>query len=290
MLRPLWANPRDGRQGKACSVDVPREAGSATAFQPGSPLEGLRQGPWPSLLTYKPNKGMIVPIMGSKSHQPTDPIGSALFGATRQAVLRLLFGHTDQRFYQRQIIHSLRLGSGTVQRELEQLAGAGILTRTVEGRQTYFQANRKCPVFEELHGLIRKTFGVAQVLQRGLTALAAKVQLAFIYGSMATSSETTGSDVDVMVVGEQVSMHDVISALAEAQRDLGREVNPSVYRIEEFCRKLAQGQHFLSSVVSGPKIFLIGDENELARLAQIRMAQGAQDESAGNRRPLRHRR
>jgi DNA-binding transcriptional ArsR family regulator len=86
--------------------------------------------------------------MGSASHEPTDPIGSALFGATRQAVLRLLFGHTARRFYQRQIIRSLRLGSGTVQRELERLAGAGILTRNVEGRQTYFQANRKCPVFD----------------------------------------------------------------------------------------------------------------------------------------------
>jgi len=228
--------------------------------------------------------------MGIRDLTVTDPIGSALFGATRQAVLRLLFGHTDQRFYQRQIIRSLRLGSGTVQRELEQLVGSGILTRTVEGRQTYFQANRKCPVFEELHGLTRKTFGVAQVLKRGLDALAAKVQLAFIYGSMATGGETTGSDVNVMVVGERVSMHDVVSALAEAQRDLGREVNPSVYRTEEFCRKLAQGRHFLSSVVSGPKIFLVGDENELTGLAQIRIAQGAQDKPAGNRRPVRRRR
>jgi len=228
--------------------------------------------------------------MGATVHQHSGPIGAALFGATRQAVLRLLFGHTDQRFYQRQIIRSIHLGSGTVQRELEQLVGAGILTRTVEGRQTYFQASRKCPIFEELHGLIRKTFGVAQVLQSGLTLLAGKVQLAFIYGSMATGSETSSSDVDVMVVGEEVSMHDIVSALSEAQRDLGREVNPSVYRTEEFCRKLAQGQHFLSGVVSGPKIFLIGDENELARLAQIRVAQGAQDKSARDRRPLRRRR
>lgn len=234
--------------------------------------------------------GIIVPVMGSSNHNHAGPIGTALFGATRQAVLRLLFGHTDQRFYQRQIIRSIRLGSGTVQRELEQLVGAGILTRTVEGRQTYFQADRNCPVFDELRGLVRKTFGVAEVLQSGLAALAGKVQLAFIYGSMAAGSETTASDVDVMVVGEQVSMHDVVSVLAEAQRDLGREVNPSVYRTEEFCRKLAQGQHFLSSVVSGPRIFLIGDENELARLAQIRMAQGAQDEPARDRRPLRRRR
>ena len=230
-----------------------------------------------------------MPRMGIIRAIVTDPIGAALFGATRQAVLRLLFGHTDQRFYQRQIIRSCRLGSGTVQRELDQLVRAGIFTRTVEGRQTYFQANRQCPVFEELRGLIRKTFGVAQVLRSGLAALTGKIQLAFIYGSMASGGETTGSDVDVMVVGERVSMQDVVPALAAAQRDLGREVNPSVYRTGEFCRKLAQGQHFLSRVVSGPILFLIGDENELRGLAQIRMAQGAQDEPAGNRRPPRRR-
>ena len=234
--------------------------------------------------------GTIVPVMGSTGHEPADRIGSALFGATRQAVLRLLFGHSHQRFYQRQIIGSLRLGSGAVQRELERLTGAGILTRSVEGRQTYFQANRDCPVFEELHGLIRKTFGVAEALRAGPAALAAQIQLAFIYGSVVTGAETAGIDVDVMVVGERVPMDDVVTALAEAQRDLGREVNPSVYRTEEFCRKLAQGHHFLSSVVSGPKIFLIGDENELAGLAPIRMAQGAQDKPAGDRRPLRRRR
>lgn len=219
-----------------------------------------------------------------------DSIGAALFGAARQAVLQLLFGHADQRFYQRQIIRSLNMGSGAVQRELEQLVASGILRRTVEGRQTYFQVNRDCPVFEELRGLVRKTFGVAEVLQQGLAELAAEVRLAFIYGSVAAGAETAGSDVDVIVVGDGLSLDDVVGALAEAQRDLGREVNPSVYRSEEFCRKLAQGQHFLARVVSGPKIFLIGDENELAGLSTVRMAHAAQDQSSGNRRAVRRRR
>lgn len=197
-----------------------------------------------------------------------DSIGAALFGVTRQAVLRLLFGHTDQRFYQRQIIGSIGIGSGTVQRELAQLVNAGIVTRTVEGRQTYFQANRGCLVFEELHGLIRKTFGVAQVVSESLAKLGGKIELAFLYGSLAAGSETAASDVDVMIVGREISLHDAVSALSDAQSELRREVNPSVYRTGEFCRKLAEGHHFLSSVVAGPKIFLIGDENELARLAQ----------------------
>jgi len=216
--------------------------------------------------------------------------GGALFGATRQAVLSLLFCHPDQRFYQRQIIRSLALGSGAVQRELEQLATAGIVTRTVEGRQTYFQANHNCPVFAELRSLIRKTFGVAGALREGLVALGDKVRLAFVYGSVASGTEKAGSDVDVMVVGDEISLQDVVSALGDAQTALGTEVNPSVYRTEEFRRKLAGGHHFLSTVVAGPKIFLIGNDHELAGLAQIRVAQRAQDKSARDRGPARSRR
>jgi predicted nucleotidyltransferase len=185
--------------------------------------------------------------MGTIGDRSSDPIGKGLFGATRQGVLRVLFGHSDQRFYQRQIIRSVGLGSGAVQRELVHLVASGILRRTVEGRQTYFQANRQCPVYPELHGLIRKTFGVAQVLEEGLAAISTKIQLAVIYGSTAAGREVKGSDIDVMVVGERVSMRDVVSALGEAQRKLRREVNPSAYRTAEFCNKLAQGQHFLSS-------------------------------------------
>ena len=232
--------------------------------------------------------GTIVPRMGSFTSS-SGSLGAALFPATRQALFRLLFGHADQRFYQRQIIRSLRLGSGAVQRELEQLVSAGILTRTVDGRQTYFQANRHCPVFEELKGLVRKTFGMAEVLRDGLAGLGDKVQLAFVYGSVATGSETAPSDIDVMAIGERVSLDDVVSALRTAQHELRREVNPSVYRTEEFCRKLAGGYHFLSSVIAGPKIFLIGDENELERLAHVRMAQGAQAKPSRDRRSIRRR-
>lgn len=214
----------------------------------------------------------------------------ALFGATRQAVLGLLFGHADERFYQRQIIRTLGLGCGAVQRELRHLAAAGIVIRAVEGRQTYFQANRECPVFGELHGLIRKTFGTAQALREGLKELRGRIRLAFLHGSAAVGRETAASDIDVLVAGDGVSLHDVVAALGPAQKLLGREVNPTVYGSAEFCRKLAGGHHFLASVVTGPKVFLIGDDGELARLAVIRVGRGAQAEPAGDRRPVRRRR
>jgi predicted nucleotidyltransferase len=217
------------------------------------------------------------------------PLGETLFGLTRQRILALLLGHPDERFYQKRIIQAVSLGSGTVQRDLERLSRSGVLTRTVEGRQIYFQANRQCPIFDELRGIVRKTFGVARVLKEALTSLEGRIGVAFLFGSVATGRETSTSDVDVLVVGDKLSLADIVPAIAEAQRELGREINPSLYPTEEFCRKLAEGQHFVSSVVAGEKIFLIGDEHKLTRLAQIRVAQVAQDKPARNRRPVRGR-
>jgi len=171
-------------------------------------------------------------------------IGAALFGAARQAVLRILYGHADRRFYRRQLIRLLGVGNGAVQRELARLTQTGILTRTVEGRQTYFQANSQCPVFAEIRDLSRKTFGVADVLREALQPLTGSVRLAFVYGSVAAGTEKSDSDIDVMAVGDLLSLDEVVTALAPAQSSLGREVNPSVYETGEFCRRLAEGKHF----------------------------------------------
>ncbi len=228
--------------------------------------------------------------MGAEQLTSPIPPGSALFDATRRAILRLLFGNPQKRFYQREIIRRLAVGSGAVQRDIARFTRAGILVRTVEGRQTYYQANAECPIFPELRGLIRKTFGITEVLQNALCPLSDRIRFAFVFGSIASGAETASSDIDVMIVGERISMHDIVASLATVPDELGREVNPSIYGPNEFRRKLAEGQHFLSTVTSGPKLFLIGDEGELTRLAEIRMAQGAQDKRPRDRRPVRTRR
>jgi predicted nucleotidyltransferase len=233
--------------------------------------------------------GIIVPETSMNGPFVESSLARALFGATRQAVLSLLFGHPDQRFYQRQIIQRIGLGSGTVQRELQNLVLGGVLVRTVEGRQTYFQVNRQSPIFGELQSIVRKTLGVSQVLREALSKLGRRIKVAFVYGSIATGKETSVSDIDVLIIGG-VSLMDVVSATANSQRDLGREVNPSIYPVAEFCRKLAAGQHFITSVVESPKIFLIGNEQQLKRLVEKRVAQGTQHKPSRNSRPSRRRR
>jgi len=205
---------------------------------------------------------------------PDNPIGSALFSKNRRAVLALLFGHPDQAYYLRQIVRACGGGVGAVQRELGQLATAGIIRRTVRGNQVYFQADETCPIFEELKGLVVKTAGVADVLRFALAPLADRIAVAFLFGSLARAEQRRGSDVDLVVVGD-VCFSEVVGATAKTQEQLAREVNPVVYAPEEFRSKALAGQHFLSRVLEGDKIFLFGDEDELARLAPKRLADGA---------------
>ena len=209
--------------------------------------------------------GIVLPIMGSTTNRSS--LLPSLFGRTRQALLALLYTRADEAHLQEQLIRFAALGRGSVQRELEFLTRAGIVRRSLRGRQVYFQADPDCPIYSELRSLIVKTSGVADVLRVALGPLADRVSAAFIYGSVARGDEKRNSDVDVMVIGE-VSFAETTEALGPAQNTLGREVNPSVYPPAEFRAKLLAKHHFLTSVLKSEKIFLIGDQRELARLAK----------------------
>ena len=210
----------------------------------------------------------FVPIMGT---EPDTGLSATLFGKTRRSILALHYGHADEAFYVRQLLRTAQGGQGAIQRELKQLSDAGIIQRVVRGRQVYYQANPQCPVFSELRGIVVKTAGIAEVLRAQLAPLTDRIIVAFVYGSVARGEERKGSDVDAMVVGD-VTFGDVAAVLAPAQEMLGREVNPTVYPPAEFRKKIAQKHHFLGTVLKGPKLFLMGDERELARLAKKRLA------------------
>ncbi len=193
---------------------------------------------------------------------PPSPIGSALFGKSRRRVLALLFGHSDRAFFLREIARWCGVGVGPVQRELANLARAGIISRRQDGRQVYFQADPSCPVFAELRSLVVKTVAVGDVLRAALEPLRDRIRVAAVYGSAARGELRSGSDVDVLVLGD-ASMSDLVEALAPAQDKLGREVNPAVFPVEEWRELLAARQHFPKRVAEAPKIFLIGDERDL---------------------------
>lgn len=192
-------------------------------------------------------------------------IGAALFGKTRLGVLALLYGRPDQARYLSEVVRAVGAGTGVVQRELARLTAAGLLRRTVQGKQVYFQANPDSPVFADLKGLVVKTAGVVDVIQASLAPLRDGVRLALIYGSIARGEETAASDIDLLVIGK-ASLFEVVSSLADAQETLRREVNPAVFPPAEFKRKGRAQDPFLTAVVKGPKLFVIGGERELAEL------------------------
>ena len=205
-------------------------------------------------------------------------ISHGLFGQTRTAILSLLYGHADESFYLRQLVRETGAGNGAVQREVKQLSDAGLIVRKAVGNLVFYQANRKSPVFSELRGLLLKTAGVRDVLRKALAPLKTRIQVAFVYGSIAAQKERTDSDVDLMIVGD-ATFEEAVSRLSAAEKRLRREVNPTIYPAREFRAKLESGNHFLTSVLQSKKLFVFGNENDLRELSAKRLAQRASKKS-----------
>ena len=214
-------------------------------------------------------------------------IADLLFGQTRRSVLTLLYGHADETFYLRQIARLVEKSVGAVQREVRQLSDAGLITRNARGNQVLYQVNPNSPVFSELKSLILKTAGAGNVIREGLLPLHDRILLAFIYGSVARQDENVNSDVDLMVIGS-AGFAGIVASLQGAQKMLGREVNPTVYTKAGFQEKLRRGNHFLTRVLEGEKLFVIGDERELAAMAPKRLAQVAPKQPRGDNESFQH--
>lgn len=202
---------------------------------------------------------------------PASPASQSLFGHTRSALLVMLYGRPDESFYLRQLVRAVGTGHGALQRELKRLTDMGIIVRRSQGNQVLFQANVQSPIFPEIKSLITKTVGIHDVIRSSLASLGTEIRIAFVYGSVARQRERANSDVDLMVLGN-APFGEIVSALGPAQRALGREINPTVFAVDEFRSKLASGNHFLRSVMKEKKLFILGTENELAKLASKQLA------------------
>ncbi|MCL5942131.1 MAG: nucleotidyltransferase domain-containing protein [Actinobacteria bacterium] len=200
--------------------------------------------------------------MGSKEPQNTS-LADALFTRVQQRVLGLLFAQPDRSFLATELIRLAAVGTGAVHRELARLAGSGLVTVTPVGRQRHYQANRASPVFTELHGLVLKTVGLAEPLRQALAPLAERIVAAFVYGSVAKGADTAGSDIDLMILSNELSYAELFAALEGAEERIGRRVNPSLLTGEEWRKKRAEKSHFVSKISVQPKIFILGSESDL---------------------------
>jgi predicted nucleotidyltransferase len=192
-------------------------------------------------------------------------LASALFTATQQRVLGLLFGQPDRSFFATELIALAGAGSGAVQREIARLEESGLITLTRIGNQKHYQANPAAPVFSELHALVAKTIGPAAIMQTALAALGHRIRFATLYGSVAKGTDRAQSDIDVLVVGDGVTLEQLYAALAPSEKRLGRPVNPTLYTVAEFRKRRAGKNPFLNKVLSGEHHVLVGDEDAVGR-------------------------
>lgn len=183
-------------------------------------------------------------------------IGQALFTKAQQSLLALFFSNPEQSYYLNEVIRHAAMGSGAVTRELEKLASVGILTITKIGNQKHFQANKNCPIYPELTQIVLKTFGIKGALQDVLKDVLDNVEKAFIYGSIASGLEHGGSDIDLMLVGEEISYTGLMETLEPLEAKLHRPINPTIFTPEEFSLRLEEEQSFLKKVMSQPQIDL----------------------------------
>jgi len=215
-------------------------------------------------------------------------LATALFPETRQAILAVTLLEPERWWFMSDLARHLGVPPSSLQRELASLASAGILVRREEGRHVYYRADLNCPILGELQGILVKTVGLADALKDALAPLADSIDCAFVCGSIARGEVGSQSDVDLMVVGD-VGLARLSPVLKDMGGAIGRAINPTVYPAKEFAKKLAAGHHFLTSVMQHEKLYLIGDETNLAEASGRKSRGKAQDEQKRDRRAARRR-
>jgi predicted nucleotidyltransferase len=193
-------------------------------------------------------------------------IADALFSKVKQTVLGILYSKPNTAFFTNEIIRLSHSGTGAVQRELNKLAISGLVIVTEVGNQKRYQANVDIPFFNELRGIVLKTFGLVDVVKEVLKPLKDMIYLAFIYGSVARHEDTAKSDIDIMIISDNLSYGDSFQALTKAEEQLGRKINPTIYTLANWKLKSKKDNNFINQIMKQPKILLIGMEKQLNEL------------------------
>jgi predicted nucleotidyltransferase len=207
-------------------------------------------------LAILPILGIFLPILGKLSSRRS--LAGALFSSTQLRLLALLFGQPERSFFTSEIIDHVGAGSGAVQRQLKRLAEAGLVTASRVGRQTHYQANAASPLFAELRSIVQKTVGVAKPLRAALSPLRDHLSLALVYGSVAKGTDRADSDIDLMLVSDDLTLEEVYRALADTEAALVRSIQPTLYTTGEMQRRLRDSA-FVERVLTGDTIVLIGE-------------------------------
>jgi predicted nucleotidyltransferase len=191
-------------------------------------------------------------------------LSNALFSKVQQRVLALIFNNPERSFYTTEIVRKVRSGVGAVERELSKLERSELVSVERIGNRKHFRANKAAPIFEDLRGLIEKTAGLTEPLKKSLEPFANSISSAFVYGSVAKGSDTANSDIDLMVIGEDLNYSDLYTAAQNAERKLRRKVHPLFLSPDDWQRKVTDKGSVFSKISRSPKIFVVGSKKDFA--------------------------
>jgi predicted nucleotidyltransferase len=222
---------------------------------------GIKMPEMGNSMTTKSSRPSRRKAAASLPASPTS-LADALFTTTQQRVLALIFGQPSRSFYASELIERTGSGSGAVQRELKRLASSGLVTVKRIGNQKHYQANPDSPVFEELSSLVKKTVALAEPIREALASLIDRIDLAVLYGSVAKGTDTASSDIDILIVGDGLTLEDIYAALSPVEADLERKISPALYTRKEFADRKAANNPFLGRVLSAEYLTLIGEGYE----------------------------
>jgi predicted nucleotidyltransferase/predicted transcriptional regulator with HTH domain len=190
-------------------------------------------------------------------------LSNALFSKVQQRVLALIFGQPERSFYMSEIMRKVQSGTGAVERELSRLQRSGLVSVERIGNQKHYRANHQSPIFTELRSLVIKTVALTEPLRKSLEPCADKIKAAFVYGSVAKGTDTARSDIDLMVIGDELNYSELYAALQDAEAALGRKVSPTFLSMKDWRRKASDNGSFISKVNALSKIFVFGSEKDL---------------------------
>jgi len=209
---------------------------------------------------------MMVPILGANvrsGRSGRKSLADALFTKTQQRVLGVLFGQSERSFYASELIRDAGTGSGAAQRELAKLEQSGLIVTRRIGNQKHYQANAASPLFSELRNIVLKTVGLAEPLRDALKPLSSAIRAAFVYGSVAKATDQSASDIDLMIISDNLTYGEVFGALERATQTVGRKINPTVYTVAEFSKRTQTENGFVTRVLEQPKLWVIGSEHDI---------------------------
>ncbi|MBS1810829.1 MAG: nucleotidyltransferase domain-containing protein [Acidobacteria bacterium] len=192
-------------------------------------------------------------------------LAELLSSRVKAEIFRLLFGVVPRELHGREIERQSGLADGTVRQELKRLLGLGVVESRLDGNRTYYRANTRHPLYPDIRNLVLKTDGLVEALRTALEP--ADIPLAFVFGSVAAGTEQAESDVDLIVIGT-VSLRQLGKLLSGVTAQVGREINPHIFTLEEFTRRKKARDHFISTVLAAPKLFVKGNEDELVTMGQ----------------------